>query len=401
MSDITMPRLSDSMERGTILTWLVEDGAPVSIGDALLEIETDKATMTHTAEAEGVLQIIAPAGSTVPVGELIARVGDERSAPRAVASEPVAVGAAATRVAPALQSNGAAARTTPLARRIAAARGVDLSAVTGSGPRGRITRADVLAAAGLTAAPARASAAAVATPALVAPRDEVTEQEPSRLQALIARRMVESTTTIPHFQVETEVEMDAAIALRATLKAAAAEDDVVPSINDLIVKAAALALRRHPRANGSYRGGRFELHARVNLGVAVAADDALIVPTVFDADTKLLGQVARDVRALAARVRAGTVTPADLEGGTFTVSNLGMYGMSAITPVINAPQAAILGVGALRPVLRRVDGEIVDRTLMTLRLSCDHRILYGADAALFLAEIRRLLEAPLCVALCA
>jgi pyruvate dehydrogenase E2 component (dihydrolipoamide acetyltransferase) len=173
----------------------------------------------------------------------------------------------------------------------------------------------------------------------------------------------------------------------------------VPSFNDFIVKAAAIALRRHPRANGSYRDDRFELHARVNVGVAVAADDALIVPTVFDADTKALGQIARDVRELASRVRAGSVSPSDLEGGTFTVSNLGMYGMSAITPVINAPQAAILGVGALRPVLARVDGEIVDRTLMTLRLSCDHRILYGADAAIFLAEIRELLESPLRFAL--
>jgi pyruvate dehydrogenase E2 component (dihydrolipoamide acetyltransferase) len=207
--------------------------------------------------------------------------------------------------------------------------------------------------------------------------------------------MVESTTTIPHFQVETEVAMDAAIALRATLKEAAAEDAAVPSFNDLIVKAAAVALRRHPRANGAYRDGRFDLHERINIGVAVAADDALIVPTVFDADAKSLGQIAREVRDLAARVRAGTIAPSDLEGGTFTVSNLGMYGMSAITPVINAPQAAILGVGALRPVLARVDDEIVDRTLMTLRLSCDHRILYGADAARFLADIRDLLEAPM------
>jgi pyruvate dehydrogenase E2 component (dihydrolipoamide acetyltransferase) len=247
------------------------------------------------------------------------------------------------------------------------------------------------------------AARVAAAPAAIAPRDPargaVTEQEPSRLLGLIARRMADAKTTIPHFQVETEVAMDAAIALRAQLKEAAAEGDAVPSFNDLIVKASAIALRRHPRANGSYRDGRFDLHERVNVGVAVAADDALIVPTVFDADTKSLGQIARDVRDLAGRVRAGTIAPADLEGGTFTVSNLGMYGMSAITPVINAPQAAILGVGALRPVLARVDGEIVDRTLMTLRLSCDHRILYGADASVFLAEIRDLLEAPMRLAL--
>jgi pyruvate dehydrogenase E2 component (dihydrolipoamide acetyltransferase) len=200
---------------------------------------------------------------------------------------------------------------------------------------------------------------------------------------------------IPEFQVETEVVMDAVIALRAELKRAAFDGEIVPSLNDFIVKASALALRERPRANGSYRAGRFELHSRVNVGVAVAADDALVVPTVFDADTKSLGQIASDVRGLALRVREGTIRPTDLEGGTFTVSNLGMYGMSAITPVINAPQAAILGVGALREVLARVDGKIVDRTLMTLRLSCDHRILYGADAAIFLAQIRDLLTEPL------
>jgi len=187
--------------------------------------------------------------------------------------------------------------------------------------------------------------------------------------------------------------------VRARLRADAGEHGVAPSLNDLIVKACALALRRHPRANGTYREDRFELHSRINVGVAVAADDALVVPTIFDADAKSLGEIAREVRALAAKVRDGRIAPAELEGGTFTVSNLGMYGMSAITPVINAPQAAILGVGALRPVLARVDDEIVDRTLMTLRLSCDHRILYGADAARFLADVRELLEAPLRLAL--
>jgi pyruvate dehydrogenase E2 component (dihydrolipoamide acetyltransferase) len=287
---------------------------------------------------------------------------------------------------------------------VAAAQGIDLGGLMGTGPRGRITRTDVLAAAGLPDEPARARPATAPAPAVIVPardlaRGEVTEQPATRLQALIARRMAEATSTIPHFQVETEVEMDAAVELRAALKQAAADGDVTPSLNDMVVKAAAIALRRHPRANGSYRADRFELHARVNVGVAVAADDALIVPTVFDADTKSLGQIARDVRALASRVRAGTIGPADLEGGTFTVSNLGMYGMSAITPVINAPQAAILGVGALRPVLARVDGEIVDRTLLTLRLSCDHRILYGADAAVFLAEIRDLLQGPQRIAL--
>ncbi len=186
--------------------------------------------------------------------------------------------------------------------------------------------------------------------------------------------------------------MDAAVAFRAQLKDAGAS---APSFNDLIVKAAAIALRDHPLANGAYRDGRFELYSRVNVGIAVAADHALVVPTIFDADQKSLGTIAGESRRLAARVRAGEVTPSELSGATFTVSNLGMYGMTAITPVINPPQAAILGVGAMRKVVARVDGDIVDRTLMTLTLSCDHRILYGADAAEFLARVRELLERPL------
>jgi len=175
--------------------------------------------------------------------------------------------------------------------------------------------------------------------------------------------------------------------------------DGVPSLNDLVVKACATALRHHPRANGSYRDGAFELHPRVNVGVAVAAEDALVVAVVKDADAKSLGAIARETRRLAERVRSGAIAPPELSGATFTVSNLGMFGMTAITPVINPPQAAILGVGSLRETLARVDGEIVERTRMTLTLSCDHRILYGADAARLLGEIRDLLQAPLALAL--
>jgi pyruvate dehydrogenase E2 component (dihydrolipoamide acetyltransferase) len=186
--------------------------------------------------------------------------------------------------------------------------------------------------------------------------------------------------------------------VRAELKALGGE--VVPSVNDLIVKASALALREHPLANGSYRDdGRFELHRLVNVGIAVAAADALVVPTISDADTRSLGSIAAEARRLAERVREGSITPPELSGGTFTVSNLGMFGMTAITPVINVPQAAILGVGASRAVLARVDGAIAERQLMTLTLTCDHRILYGADAARFLSRIRELLEQPLALAL--
>jgi pyruvate dehydrogenase E2 component (dihydrolipoamide acetyltransferase) len=222
-----------------------------------------------------------------------------------------------------------------------------------------------------------------------------TRKQLSRLQQLIASRMAEAKATVPHFQVQTEVAMDSAISLRAQLKSLAAEGDPVPSLNDIIIKAAAIALKEHPLANGSFQDDGFLLHDQVNIGMAVAADEALVVPTVFDADRKTLVQIAAETRSLSSRVRDGQISPAELEGGTFTVSNLGMFGMTAITPVINTPQAAILGVGALRESLARVDAEIVDRTLLTLTLSCDHRILYGADASRFLARIRELLEAPI------
>jgi pyruvate dehydrogenase E2 component (dihydrolipoamide acetyltransferase) len=444
MTEITMPRLSDSMEEGTIIKWLIEDGQSVVRGQELVEIETDKATITHVADADGVLEILAAEGTTLAVGEAIARVGDASSG-RAVA-DGAGNETAAPEPEPALEAvpigdgpgaasngNGQAPATapeplgvsaavhvstgalaTPLARRVARVHAVELGAVAGTGPRGRITRADVLMAAGVAVGEPRRSAARTAPvartaaapgnavgaagPAVTGAKGETTKVEASRLQQLVARRMAESKATIPHFQVQTEVTMDAAIALRGGLKASA-NGEAVPSLNDLIVKACAIALRQHPRANGSYADGGFELHGRINIGVAVAGEDALVVPVVLDADTKSLGGIARETRRLAARVRSGEISPPELSGGTFTVSNLGMFGMTAITPVINPPQAAILGVGALREVLARVDGEIVDRTLMTLTLSCDHRILYGADAARLLADVRTLLETPLGLAL--
>jgi pyruvate dehydrogenase E2 component (dihydrolipoamide acetyltransferase) len=405
MTEIAMPRLSDSMEEGTIVRWLIEDGQPVTRGQELVEIETDKATIVHVAEADGVLEIVAAEGTTLAVGEPIARVGGAGASTHANGNGKVS----APEPAP-VQTAPVGALATPLARRAARVHAVELGAVVGTGPRGRITRADVLMAEGVglaeprraevrTASAARtAPAPDTAAPSVAGAKGETTRIEPSRLQRLVARRMAESKATIPHFQVQTEVAMDAAIALRTELKTSV-DGDAVPSLNDLIVKACALALRQHPAANGSYVDGGFELHGRVNIGVAVAAEDALVVPVVKDADTKSLGSIARETRRLAERVRTGEISPPELSGGTFTVSNLGMFGMTAITPVISPPQAAILGVGALRETLARVDGEIVDRTLMTLTLSCDHRILYGADAAWLLADVRTLLETPLGLAL--
>ena len=218
-------------------------------------------------------------------------------------------------------------------------------------------------------------------------------QELTRTQQVVARRMAESKATIPDFTLNTEVDMEGAVALRKQLKEL--DRPVVPTYNDMIIKACAIALREHPRANGSYRDGRFELYSRVNVGVAVAAQDALVVPTVFDADAKSLTVIATETQALAARVREGVITPPELSGGTFTVSNLGMFGVTSFTAVINPPQAAILSVGSLdeRAVVR--DGALVARYTMHVTLACDHRILYGADAARFLARVRDLLRQPL------
>jgi pyruvate dehydrogenase E2 component (dihydrolipoamide acetyltransferase) len=420
MTEITMPKLSDSMEEGTILTWLKQPGDRVEVGEELVEIETDKATVTHAVVSAGtVAELLVAEGTSVAVGVPIARLAGtgevasttpEPAASPTPASSSAVAGTGAAGVPASGNGDGGAraGQATPLARRAAAVHGVTLGDIQGTGLLGRITRNDVLAKAGRTAeasplpsapGPASAPSRGPEVPAPVEAGAGATRQQPTRLQQVIARRMAEAKATIPHFQVQTEVVMDAAIALRSELKSLVAGDGVVPSFNDIIIKAAATALREHPLANASYKDGAFELHEAINIGVAVAADDALVVPTVFDAAAKSLGEIARETRRLAGRVRSGEITPPELSSGTFTVSNLGMFGMTAITPVINPPQAAILGVGAMRATLARDEEQIVDRMLLTLTLSCDHRILYGADAARFLSTIRELLEQPLRLAL--
>jgi pyruvate dehydrogenase E2 component (dihydrolipoamide acetyltransferase) len=405
MTEISMPRLSDSMEEGTILSWLKDDGDAVAVGDELVEIETDKATMTYESPAEGVLRIVAGVGETLAVGAPIAQLGGADEAPTSDLERVSHAQGAKPAPSPAVQAStdgngtGATVLATPLARRMATVHGVDLGALDGTGPRGRITRADVAASAGIEdpvdTGPARRDPEIRPAFRDKSPADASPTQDLTRVQQLIARRMSEAKATIPEFQVQCEADIDALLALRNQLKDQPEPPQPLPSLNDFIVKACALALRRHPRANGSYRDGRFELHEHVNVGIAVAAADALIVPTIADADTRSVGAIAREAGRLAAAVRDGSVTPRDLAGATFTVSNLGMYGMTAITPVINPPQAAILGVGAARAVPALRDGALAERRLMTLTLSCDHRILYGADAAEFLSDIRRGLESPL------
>lgn len=281
-------------------------------------------------------------------------------------------------------------KLSPVARRIADEHGLDLDTMVGTGPGGRIVKADVLAAA------AAASAASTVAPDEASGNgsDGVRTVALSRVQQVIARRMADSRAAVPDFTVEVEVMMDAAVALREALRAAA-PDDRVPSYNDLVVRACALALREHPRVNGAFTAAGFELHERVHIGIAVAATDALLVPVIVDADRKPLGQIAGESRDLGERARTGGLAPAELTGGTFTVSNLGMFGVSRFTAVIDQPQSAILAVGALRRMPVVYDDELVPGHVMALTLSSDHRIIYGADAARFLVRVRELLEAPL------
>jgi pyruvate dehydrogenase E2 component (dihydrolipoamide acetyltransferase) len=431
-----MPRLSDSMEEGTILQWLVAEGDSVEPGQPLVEVETDKANVTYEADAAGViLALTVGEGASVPIGapiavigeageELAARSSSEAAAvavPGAPASGAVAAAApdavAGGAPSPGAIAGGAAAngpatanrggrtgrpKASPLARRIASQLDVDLSVLAGSGPQGRVTRADVerAAAAGNGTSPSTevAPSAPVTDPGaadamVTRAKGGSTLHQLTRLQRTVARRMAESRATVPDIELRSEVDMSEAVALRERLREVA---DPAPSFNDFIVKAVALALRAFPRVNGAYRDGQFETFERVNVGIAVAAEDALVVPTIFDADIKSLGEISRTARTLAARVRDGSIAPAELSGGTFTVSNLGMHGIDSFSAVINPPQAAILAVGALRP--RPVvdeSGQVVARPTVLLTLACDHRIVYGVDGARFTARVRELLERPL------
>jgi pyruvate dehydrogenase E2 component (dihydrolipoamide acetyltransferase) len=412
MAEIVMPRLSDSMEEGTILTWMKKVGDEVAVGDELVEIETDKANMAYESDVAGTLtKVLAEEGDTLPIGAPIAVVGDDKGSTSQTAGPvtagdpplpPVAKASSATvppTVPPAVPAeNTPRVKASPLARRVARDQGVDLGGLKGSGPGGRIVKADVESA-GAPAAGPPAQAPAAAASGTETAKGTTTYQDLTRLQQVVSRRMSESKATAPHFYLQAEIDMSAAVEARSRLKKLTGEGEVVPSFNDMIVKACALALKEFPLANGAYKDGRFELYSRVNVGVAVAAQDALVVPTVFDADKKGLREIATDARKLAGKVRDGSITPPELSGGTFTVSNLGMYGVSNFSAVINSPQAAILAVGAIteKPVVR--DGEITTAHLLGVTLACDHRILYGAPAAEFLARIRSLLEEPLSLAL--
>jgi len=410
MTDILMPRLSDSMEQGTISKWLVPDGESFNEGDELAEIETDKAAVIYCAETEGFLEIVLAEGESTSVGSIIGRAHGvervrttvlERNRATSVAladqaNDPRFSVSDSERVAADLPSRAVAhtSLATPLARRVASAHGLSLADITGTGPRGRITRSDVLGVVQGSPPPMPRALPQNRQPSADSQFGEIEWVPLTSAQGIIVQRMVETKSTVPDFQVQTEVVMDSVIALRSGLNEVGGVD-LVPSINDFVVKACALALRHCPRANGSFRGDHFELFSRINIGIAVTDGESLLVPTIFDADQKSLGQISRESRGLAQRVRDHDISPTELSGGTFTVSNLGMFGMTSITPVIYGSQAAIVGVGATRGTLARDGENIIDRSIMTLCASCDHRIIYGADAADLLGRIRALLEAPL------
>jgi pyruvate dehydrogenase E2 component (dihydrolipoyllysine-residue acetyltransferase) len=381
--DIVMPRLSDQMEEATVSRWLKSPGDEVAKGEPLVEVETDKATMVYEAEFDGVLEeIVVADGETAALGAVIARARGEGPAKAAAAVEAPrpAQSAAAGPTAASTRANGGARegrqRATPVARRLAGELGVALEHVDGTGPGGRIVRADVRKASGG-----------------LAPATGTTEVALTATQRTIARRMSASRAEIPEFTVEAEIDMEAAAAMREELRELGREP--LPSFNDLVVKGTALALRRHPALNASYAGDRVLRFDHVNVGIAVATEDALYVPTIPDADHCSVFEIAGLARDLIGRVGDGTIGLDDLREGTFTVSNLGMFGVRRFQAVINPPQAAILAVGevARRPAVGS-DGEIVARYLMDVVLSCDHRVVYGAEAARFLQTLRSLLERP-------
>ncbi|MFD1522071.1 dihydrolipoamide acetyltransferase family protein [Pseudonocardia yunnanensis] len=420
--EVRMPRLSESMSEGTIVRWLHATGAEVERGDELAEIETDKAMVSFEADAGGILEILAEEGATLPVGAVIARVGGTAPATgavqRAVAPEaPAAVAADPAPAAPPPAERTRRIPTSPLARRRAKELGVDLAEVQGTGPGGRIVRADIEAVAaagkpagaatnGVAPAPPAAPAGAPARPAPAAVAGEngsdvrgpVTVVPLSRARQLTADRMSESARTVPSFPLTAEVDMTRALELRAGI-AELGEGTVVPTVTDLVVAACGRALREHPRVNASYREGTVAMFGRVNIGVAVDATDALLVPTITDVDARSLGSIAVRTRELADLARGGQIGPADLEGATFTVSNLGMFGVTVFEAVINPPQAAILAVGALRRLPREVGGELQVRPILTLTLTSDHRVLDGAESARFLRRLVELLERPLALLL--
>lgn len=417
-TEVIMPRMSDTMEEGKILKWLKKVGDRIEVGDIIAEVETDKADMEMEALDDGFLtEIRAQEGESVPVGGVIALLGEEaevgvaptppaRTASPSVptppaerradakASPPAAkkvrkIREAAPKKPPARKKNERILAS-PIVRKIAAERGIELAKVRGSGPGGRIIKQDLEGAEAIPVA-AELKTSPASSPVSTTPTGRV---EPfSRMRATIAKRMADSMREAPHFYVTAEIDMSEAVRLRTSLKLS---DRVSADVTytHLLVKAVAVALGRHPRVNASFTGDGRELKDEINIGIAVALDDGLIVPVLHDCQALSLLDIAAQANALVERARTGKPTTQDLSGGTFTISNLGMYPVEHFTAVINPPQAAILATSAIkeRPTVR--DGQVVISRTMMATLSCDHRVLDGATGAQFLQELKNLLENP-------
>ena len=413
MSDINMPKLSDTMEEGTIVEWKKKTGDVVKSGDVLAEVESDKATFDLEADADGTLQILVEQGVPAKIGAPIARIGDGSQASTAPvptpAPAPAPPAAAKTKAKEAEPASPVAApspptpaparppdgnvRASPLARRLAEEMGVDLASVTGTGPEGRIVKEDVIAAGG-----ARTERRARPQPASAPERPagpDVEVIEPTRMQATIARRMAEAKSTVPEFQVTVEARVDLAVSLRQQLKDSVPGAEKV-TMTDFLVRACALALRKFPEVNSSWVDGKFQRKRAINIGLAVAPSQGmgLLVPVVHDADMKDLIQISIESRQVIERARSGRPSEGDLSGATFSISNLGMFGVDEFVAIINPPEAAILAVGAIKEVPVVEGANVVPGKVMRMTLSVDHRVFYGATAAQFMAEVKRLIENP-------
>ncbi|KAF2079639.1 pyruvate dehydrogenase complex dihydrolipoamide acetyltransferase [Flavobacterium sharifuzzamanii] len=414
---VTMPRLSDTMTEGTVATWLKKVGDTVAEGDILAEIETDKATMEFESFNAGTLLYIGiQEGSTAPVDSLLAIIGPAGTDISGVADNFTAGGAATasapaaeeTKAAPAAQATEAVAETSnggrilasPLAKKIASDKGIQLSQVKGSGENGRIVKSDIenftpsaQAQATASAPASKQEASAPAAPKVFVPAGEVYTEEikNSQMRKIIAKRLSESLFTAPHYNLVIEVSMDEAMQARAAINSV---PDTKVSFNDMVIKACALALKKHPKINSTWKEDAIIINHHVNIGVAVAVEDGLVVPVLKFTDAMSLSQIGGSVRDLAGRAKNKKLGPQEMEGSTFTVSNLGMFGITEFNSIINQPNSAILSVGAIveKPVVK--NGQIVVGNTMMLSLACDHRTIDGATGAQFLQTLKQYIESP-------
>jgi pyruvate dehydrogenase E2 component (dihydrolipoamide acetyltransferase) len=397
---VRMPKMSDTMTDGNIVAWHKKVGDKVKSGELLAEVETDKATMELESYEDGTLLYIGvEAGNSIKVDGVIAIIGEAgadynallnaSNAPVAVVSNaaPVAVAAPVSQVeANSVTTNDARVKISPLAKSLAKEKGIDLGAVKGSGEQGRIVKRDIDSYVPAAAAPSKATSQA---PSGVESYDEITN---SQMRKVIARRLGESLFTAPHFYLTMEIDMDKAIEARASLNEVAA---VKISFNDMVIKSVAAAIRKHPMVNASWLGDKIRVNHHIHIGVAMAVEDGLLVPVVRFADGKSLSQISSEVKEYGAKAKAKKLQPADWEGNTFTISNLGMFGIDEFTSILNSPEACILSVGGIKqtPVVK--NGQIVPGNIMKLTLGCDHRVVDGAVGAAFLQTLKGLLEDPI------